>query len=554
MRTLPFLFFFLLAGFRCEDTRAQVDPYDSGGPLMPEQAAYDVTYYALDLAVEPSDSTIRGTLTTVATVTSPLSAFVLDLDPRLEVTATRVAGAEGALEALPFRRVGGKLWVDLPVTRQPGASITVAVDYGGRPRVAPNPPWDGGFTWARTADGAPWIATSCQGEGADLWWPVKDHVSDEPDSMGIRVSVPAPLVVATNGRLRGMTEENGRRVYDWFVSTPINTYAVALNIAPYRTVERAYESVTGEPIPVSFYVLPEDYERGVAFMPEIVDHLRFYEELLGPYPFRADKYGVAQTPHLGMEHQTIIAYGARFDDTAMTGFDPGFDALHHHELAHEWWGNLVTNADWKDMWIHEGFGTYMQALYAERIGGPEGYHRYMSEIRGQIRNEKPVAPREVQSSQEIYFASGGDIYMKGAWVLHTLRHLIGDEAFFQSLRRMTYPGEALESVTDGRQCRFVSTDDFVHVVEEVTGEEMDWFFELYVRQPELPRLFAERSGGALELSWRVPGGLTFPMPVEVRVGGDLRRVEMSGGRARVEVPQGVDVVVDPADWILKHGG
>jgi len=170
---------------------------------------------------------------------------------------------------------------------------------------------------------------------------------------------------------------NGRiqtRTYHWHVSNPINVYNVALNIAPYRVIEDEMESVAGDVFPIQFYVLPEDYEKGLELFEEIKDHLAFYEEYVGPYPFRSDKYGVAQTPHLGMEHQTIIAYGAGFDNTSMTrGTDLGFDALHHHELAHEWWGNLVTNADWSDMWLHEGFGSYMQPLYREYLLGAESY-------------------------------------------------------------------------------------------------------------------------------------------------------------------------------------
>src|SRR5690606_12022317 len=244
-------------------------------------------------------------------------------------------------------------------------------------------------------------------------------------SMAFRVRVPSDLFVATNGSLKGIEDNgDGTRTFDWFLSTPISAYNVALNIAPYVAIEREYTSVTGETFPVVFYVLPENQERGQAFMDEIIQHLRFYEELLGPYPFRAHKYGVVQTPHLGMEHQTIIAYGAGFNNGAMTGgLDWGFDALHHHELAHEWWGNLVTNSDWRDMWLHERFGTYMQALYAERIGGPDLYRAYLRRERQMISNRTPVAPRETRTAGEIYFASGSDIYSKGALFLHTLRWL-----------------------------------------------------------------------------------------------------------------------------------
>ena len=551
-----------------------VDIYDSGGVVPSEQAAYDVTYYELDLRVDPEHRRIAGTATTVGRVLDPLRHVVLDLDTRLTVAGVTAPGDDGALAPLAWERRAGRLWIDTGADLAPGDEFTVRVAYEGAPRVAPRAPWDGGFVWAETEAGDPWIATANQGQGPDLWWPVKDQVSDKPDSMTIRIRVPEPLVVATNGRLRDVeSHDDGTRTYHWFVSTPISAYNVALNIAPYVKIETEFTSVGGDRFPVMFFVLPEDEEKGRTLFLEIIEHLEFYEELLGPYPFRADKYGVAQTPHLGMEHQTIIAYGAGFDPGAMTGGrDWGFDALHHHELAHEWWGNLVTNADWKDMWLHEGFGTYMQALYAERLGGDELYREYLAASRRGIGNRAPVAPRESRTAGEIYFNSGGDIYNKGSWVLHTLRGLIGDDAFFAALRRMAYPDSASLGATAGEQVRFATTDDFLRIAEDESGRELDWFFEVYLRQPALPELVAERERRAetgraagvgaadavvdvdvVRISWSAPDGLPFPMPVEVEVDGEIRRVEVPvRGAAEFTVPAAADVTLDPRGWILRE--
>ncbi len=531
----------------------EIDIYDSGGPILPEQAAYDVSFYELWLRVDPAARSIAGRATTTATVISPIRQFVLDLDTLLTVTSVSTADEEHPTP-LAWERRGGRLWIDLGSERPTGSQVHVRVDYQGAPRVAPRAPWDGGFVWSRTPSGHPWIATAVQGHGPDVWWPAKDHVSDKPDSMAIHIRVPEPLVVATNGRLVMVDHhDDATRTYHWFVSTPISAYNVALNIAPYREIETEFRSVSGETFPVVFYVLPEAEEHGRAFMPEILRHMDFYERYLGPYPFRADKYGVAQTPHLGMEHQTIIAYGAAFNPGAMTGGrDWGFDALHHHELAHEWFGNMVTNADWKDMWLHEGFGTYMQALYAEEIGGPELYRAYLAANRGGFANRAPVAPRDSRTAGEIYFNSGSDIYSKGAWVLHSLRYLIGDEAFFIALRRMAYPGPDLEGVTDGGHTRFVTTDDFLRIAEEEYGQELDWFFEVYLRQPALPRLDAERNGDRIRLSWNVPEGLPFPMPVEVLLNGERRRVSLPvGGTAEVTLPESGALMLDPDSWVLR---
>lgn len=553
----------------------EVDIYDSGGQVPPEQAAYDVTYYELSLRIDPAERSIGGTALIAARVLEPIGHIVLDLDTLLTVNGVSAmdgwrdhdpadaadSADDHASTPLTWERRGGRLWIDPGAELTPGSDFAIRVSYEGAPRVAPRAPWDGGFVWAETEAGEPWIATANQGQGPDLWWPVKDQVSDKPDSMAIRVRVPEPLVVATNGRLRDVeSHADGTRTYDWFVSTPISAYNVALNIAPYVRLETELASVAGDTFPIMFFVLPEDEEQGRAFLPAIVAHMKWYEELLGPYPFRADKYGVAQTPHLGMEHQTIIAYGADFDRGAMTGGrDWGFDALHHHELAHEWWGNLVTNADWKDMWLHEGFGTYMQALYAEHLGGAELYREYLAANRRGIGNRAALAPRESQTAGDIYFRSGGDIYTKGAWVLHTLRWVIGEEALFESLRQMAYPDSSSLRATGGDQVRFVTTDDFLRTAEEVSDQELDWLFEVYVRQPALPELVAERDRGPgtdadiVNIRWNVPDGLPFPMPVQVEVDGEMRTVEMpADGAAELRVPAGADVALDPKGRILRE--
>lgn len=552
MRMQPTLL--LIAGlFATTPLPAQTrDSYDSGGTLEPEQAAYDVTYYDLDVGVEPADSSISGTLTMHALLLAPSRTIGLDLDPLLDVHGVRVDAGVGALVPADWDREQGRIHIDLPADLQAGGHFTVRVEYGGQPRVAPRPPWDGGFTWARTADGSPWIGTSNQMIGADVWWPVKDHVSDKPDSMSIRVTVPDPLVVATNGRLRSVEQaEPGHTTYEWFVSTPISAYNVSLNIAPYVQLDTTLTSITGETFPISFWVLPEHEDKGRVFLDEIVEHVRWFEIEIGPYPFRADKYGVAETPYLGMEHQSIIAYGANFSNGAMTGgVDWGFDALHHHELAHEWWGNMVTNADWKDMWVHEGFGTYMQALYLEDTQGIDRYHEYMNSFTRRIGNRKPVAPRETTSAQEIY--DGHDIYFKGAWVLHTLRYLIGEDALILSLRRMAYPDPEAWRASDGTQVRFVDTDEFIDTAETVSGTELGWFFDVYLRTAGLPTLELTRREGALDLAWITPDGLPFPMPVEVEVDGTRRRIEMPEGKATLDVPAGAAIAVDPDRWILMN--
>lgn len=527
---------------------AQTPILDSGGPLSPEQAAYDVTFYDLSVSIKPETREIDGQVIVRAKVVHPMNQLVLDLDTLLNVQEIWDLSNPKKPIAAPFVRKVGQIWIDLGFTRQAGEQVQVRILYAGKPRVAARAPWDGGFTWATTKSGAPWITTTCQGEGADLWWPCKDHVSDEPDSMAFNVRVPEPLVAACNGRLRStIKHKDGTQTFHWYISTPINIYNVALNLAPYRSIEGPYKSVTGETFPVVFYVLPEDYEKGKKLFTEIFEHIKFYEKMLGPYPFRVDKYGIAQTPHLGMEHQSIIAYGANFNNGSMTGGkDWGFDALHHHEFGHEWWGNLVTNYDWKDMWIHEGFCTYMQALYMEELKGIKGYHDYMNNSR-RFPNNLAVAPLASQSSKQIYRAP---IYTKGAWILHALRAVIGKEALLKSMRRLCYDTPETEKIKDGRQCHFVTTADFQLICEQESGKALGWFFDVYLRQPQLPKLVSRVEGQQISLRWETPQDLPFSFPIEIKINGKIQRLDLGKETITLSFNPGDKPEVDPDRWGL----
>ncbi|HSK72615.1 MAG TPA: M1 family metallopeptidase [Pyrinomonadaceae bacterium] len=525
---------------------------ESGGVLMPEQAAYDVRHYDLDLRVNPQEQTIQGVLMAKARIVKPIDKFVLDLDAPLTVES--VALVEGKKQTpLKFERKDGQIWIDFPKMQKAGNTVDVRVAYGGKPRVAPRPPWVGGFVWSKTADGQHWFATAVQMDGSDLWFPVKDHPSDKPETTSLSFTVPGNLVAASNGKLQSVVDnKDGTKTYKWFVSQPISNYNIALNVAPYKVIEDKMQSVAGDTIPIVFYVLPEHADKGQSLVDKTKDYVRFFEEYLGPYPFRAEKLGIAHTPHLGMEHQTIIAYGNDFK------YDQnGFDWLMFHELGHEWWANLVTARDWNDFWIHEGFQSFFDALWAEKKYGRE---RFVKSLPNRIRatnNVKPVAPREPRTTTEMYalapdyVKSDGDIYGKGALILNALRGLIGDEAFFKAVRRMAYPTPAMEKITNGKQVRLVTTDDFLRIAERESGKQLDWFFELYLRQPKLPKLISETNGNQLTLRWETPNNMPFPMPVEVKIGDQIKRVEMSSGKATIPLPQGASYEIDPNGWLLR---
>lgn len=509
----------------------------SGGPLREDQACYDVQHYALELRVDPSEKSIAGELEMRALATKAITSFALDLVQEFTVASVTIAG-----EAVPFTHEHGRIVIESTNEITKDSEFVVAVTYGGKPTVAKRPPWTGGFTWSTTSAGKPWIATSCQGEGADLWWPCKDHPSDKPNGFDLRCTVPEGLILASNGTLQGEpVTKDGRTTFHWQSASPIANYNVALNIAPYIELKDTFECIDGTKMPVTFYVLPGSERKAKRCMPSFLDHLKVFEELLGPYPFRHEKYAIAETPHLGMEHQTIIAYGNGFNDEQ-------YDWLHNHELAHEWWGNLITCRDWKDMWLHEGFGTYMQPLYREIRFGKKAYNVEIHAHR--TMNRKPLAPRKVQNSAEIYFGGGNnDIYYKGSLVLHTLRWQLGEEKFFEALRRFAYPTKEVAAMTNGNQVRFVDTEDFVKLCSEIAGEDLGWWFEVYVRTGGLPRIEHQLVDGVLHLKWVTPKNLPFSMTIPVSIGGTEYAVRMPDGKAEMKIGN-AEYKIDPSKRLL----
>lgn len=529
--------------------------YESGGVLSPDLAAFNVHFYELNLKVNPGDSTVSGHVDVHFEIVHPTNRIELALDPGMAISSVNRVEDDEYLK-VSRSDTTRSFTVHFRETLQPGSREIIRVQYGGVPRIAPRPPWDGGLVWDRTPSGDPWVGVAVQSTGAWLWWPNKDHPSDRPDSAAVHLTMPDDLVVASNGRLRGTSNpEEGWKSWHWFVSTPISNYNITLNAAPYEVISESYTTVSGDEMEITFWVLSEYLEQGQALFPQLAQQIRFMEEIAGPYPFRADKYGLAHAPYLGMEHQSMNAYGANFQNNNLFDVEVGFDDLHQHELAHEWWGNMVTVYDWRDFWIHEGIGTYMQALYAEHLGGEEAYQRLIRVFRQRMAANPTmeVAPRQSMSSLDITQGNrGGDVYYKGAMFLHTLRYVIGDENFFRVIRRFAYPEPELEKVSDGSHMRFATTDDLLHLTEKITGMELKWLFEVYLRQTQLPALITERSQGTLTLRWEAAGVPHFPMPVRLVIGD--QSVTFSPNREgiiSIELDDDLQVVVDPDEWILK---
>lgn len=522
---------------------AQFGSQDSGGKLLPEQSCYDVTHCNVNLNIDPATKSIAGTVTVSAKATENLNRMIIDLDTTFTIDHIKLINP--AANSISFNHINGKIFIEFKNDVAKNENLALAITYKGQPRIAKNPPWDDGFLWRKTKDNIDWITLTCQGGGADIWIPCKDHPSDEPDSVSLHITAPQNLVCIGSGRfISSVNNTDGTKTWNWFVSTPINNYNIMFYLGPYKPIEYDYTSITGEKFPFTVWVLPENYEKAKVHSVQFLQHMRVNEELCGPYPFRADKYAVVETPHLGMEHQTAIAYGFGWKD------DPNFpiDWLHHHEFSHEWFGNLVTVKDWSDFWIHEGIGLYLQPLYLEKVFGKKEYIGYLKKYK-RIANKKPVAPRAELTSSEAY---NGDIYNKGAWIVHTLRYYVGDDAFFTILRRWAYPTEEMEHITDGRQCRNADTDEIMKIAEKFSGKKLDWFFEVYLRNAPLPKLHYKNENNKLSLWWETINDLPFYLPVEVKIGDKITRVNMSSGKGEIELNINSDFIIDPDEWILME--
>ncbi len=504
---------------------------DSGGPLRPAMAAYDARHYDLDIAVDPAHRILAGTLEMTLQTTAPLARFECNLDDHLGVSAV-------AVDDLPLAAThrDGLVTVELSEPWAAGERHRVSIRYGGVPKRSLKPPWLDGAVWSETPSGAPWLGVTCEVDGADVWWPCKDHPSDEPDEgMDIALTVPSGLVGLSNGRPLGEHDNgDGTTTSRWRVGYPINNYLVTYNVGPYVPVEATYHGVDGGlAVPIVFWALPEHREQAERMWRQAPRILEVLGRRFGEYPFLTDKYWVVDAPYLGMEHQTLVAYGDEFHDNPF-----GFDSILLHETAHEWWGNKVTAADWADFWLHEGFATYAETLYVEDTRGEADALRYIARQRRGIRNRKPLVQGHDLTAGEAY---SGDIYYKGAWVLHTLRWLVGDEVFLRALH---------DFACDPRFAyRTVRTADFTGLVEALDGRDLGWFWHRYLFTAALPRWRLERSqdGVRVELSWDDPA---FELPLPVRVDGELRRVDMPGGRAELTVPEGAEVAVDPEGRVL----
>ena len=452
------------------------------GTMTKYRSCFDVNYYNIDVKIDPANKTVGGTVKMVSTAVSDFDTLQIDLYPNMNLKTVI-----SDLGEVKFMRKEGAIFITMPHTVTVGKKFELTVTYDGSPIIAKKPPWDGGMDWSKDDLGNPWIGVACETEGASLWWPCKDHNSDEADSVDISVTVPDGLMAVCNGQLLDSSEVNGWKKFHWHVSYDINNYDVTFYIGKFKLMHDTYTGINGKTLDLNHYVLPQNWDKAKTQFEQVKDVLKFYETTFGEYPWYRDGFKLVNSPYEGMEHQTAIAYGSNFKN--FSGLD--FDYIIVHETAHEWWGNAITAQDFSDVWLQEGFATYSEALYVESKYNIGMYYNYLQFYRMQNMNARPmVGPVGVR-----YFDyHDEDVYTKGTGTLETLRATINNDSVFFGILKTYFAHYRYHQIT---------SEEFISVVNEKTGQDYHWFFNQYLHNRLIPTLeYSWDSDGKFAYRWK----------------------------------------------------
>jgi aminopeptidase N len=499
-----------------------------GGPIDPLQEKISIEHYELDLEIIPEKQWIEGFVKVTFDCGQKLDTLRLNL-----IESYRVSLVEIYDEPVKFRHFGDTLDIYI----QDGCASEAKIYYEGHTPVAQNPPWDGGFTWEKDGSGNHWMGLSSQGEGAKIFMPCLDHPSSEPSKgIDLYLTAPAPYFVAANGRLVKTENKGDKTTYHWSSEYPINNYNINFTLGIFHEEGKNYVTVAGNEIPMTVYTLEENKDQAPLLLSVLENSVKTQEKYFGEFPFPKDKIAVVETPYLGMEHQTINAYGNNYQFVRMG--EVYYDWLLHHELGHEWWGNKVSVADWADFWIHEGLCTYGDWLFYLEHGGQNAYLDKIKEVARTIQNTQPVVGSKNSTSEEAYHA---EIYSKGAYIIHTLRYLLGDDVFFPML--IAFLSD--EKYTYSNQ---IETKDFTDFVQQYSGKDLNDFFQLYLYTNTIPEVVV-RKKGKNRFAIHIPN-IDFNIPMDIKTSAGSKRVELSSTPTLVQ--SDTPVIVDPEGWYLKQ--
>ena len=503
-----YLFFFLIM-MSCFSSQGQSPLSDKNnftrqdtlrGSITPEREWWDLTYYHLDIKVNPDEKFISGKNTIQYKVLKGDSIMQIDLQPPLKITKVIQNGEE-----LNVKDDGNAHFITLKNSQEVDAINSIDVYYEGHPKEAVRAPWDGGISWKKDPNGNHFIASSCQGLGASVWWPNKDHMYDEVDSMLISVNVPDKLMNVSNGRLRSVERIGDTKTYSWFVKNPINNYGVNINIGDYVHFSEVYDGSGGN-LDMDYYVLRDNLEKAKEHFKDAPKMMKAFEHWFGQYPFYKDGFKLVEVPYLGMEHQSSVTYGNQYkmgylgNDLSGTGWGLKFDFIIIHESGHEWFANNITYKDVADMWIHESFTAYSENLFLDYYYGKEAASEYVIGTRENIQNDKPII-----GFYNVNKEGSGDMYYKGANMLHTLRQLIEDDEKWR---------EILRGLNQTFYHQTVTTKQIEDYISQQTGIVLTEFFNQYLRDTRVPTLEYAIDNKELKYRWtNIVDG--FDMPVQV---------------------------------------
>ena len=475
------------------------------GSITPEREWWDLTYYHLDIEVDPEQKAIAGKNTIHYKVLQPNSVMQIDLQPPLQITKVVQRGKD-----LPVRSEINAHFVTFSDTQKVNILDSITVFYEGKPRQAVRAPWDGGISWTKDKNGKPFVASSCQGLGASVWWPNKDHMYDEVDSMLISVKVPKGLINVSNGRLRKTEKhQDDKTTFHWFVNNPINNYGVNINIGDYVHFGEKYEGEKGM-LDMDYYVLSYNEEKAKKQFKDAPKMMKAFEHWFGPYPFYEDSFKLVEAPYLGMEHQSSVTYGNGYEngyrgtDLSGSGWGLKFDFIIIHESGHEWFANNITYKDAADMWVHEGFTAYSENLFLDYHYGKEASADYVIGTRKNILNDKPIiGPYDVNEE------GSRDMYYKGANMLHMLRQIINDDEKWRQI---------LRGLNKTFYHQTVTSNEIEAYIAKASGLDLKPFFDQYLRNKNIPVLTykKDKNGIQYKFSEVIP---EFTMPVKIIVDG-----------------------------------
>ncbi len=502
----------------------------SGGKLSPDQAIMDIRHYTLSLTVDPNQKSIDGFTEIDLVLSEPAERLVFDLTNVLTVHKVWVNGKEAKKE-----HVNNKIIITSGAAFNAGR-LKAKIAYGGKPTIATRPPWTGGFQWEKDSKGNPWIAITCQGEGAKIYFPCKDHPSDEPnEGADMIITVPKGLTVAGPGMLRKVSTKKNQSTFHWKTNYTIANYCILFNVGKYKVAKRTYTTIDGNKVPMEYYALEENFDKAEKILDLFEQSCRILEKYFGEYPWVKERIGASETPHLGMEHQTNIAYGNKYQFEKMGGKD--FDWLLHHEFGHEWWANKVTNRDWGHMWIQEGICTYGDQLAIRELAGEEEYMGSMRQTARLAENKIPIVRGDEVDSDSAYH---GDIYGKGAFFMHTLRYVMGDDIFFPTLKKLATDPQYTYDNT-------VTTDDVEKLFSSAYGKSLKPLFHLFLYTPVKLEVSIRQTDDDKYLVRLL--NIDMPLPIDIVTDSGLQRLTLDS--TDTLITSKTPIQVDPKVFYIK---